>query len=131
MLCRAGAKGVPKDGNKALQYFHRACDNECFPNSCFMLNAMYLSGTLSFLSAQPCDNADVVKIRVHEPPFRPHQQAYGWGFPLFAGQAGVQKNLEKAFFYADKACSYGHPWACINASRMCKLGPSLPARHPV
>jgi len=44
MLSRAGADGVPKNGAKALEYFHRACDTECYPNSCFMLNVMYLSG---------------------------------------------------------------------------------------
>eukprot|EP00038_Savillea_parva_P001421 m.103821 g.103821 ORF g.103821 m.103821 type:complete len:236 (+) comp10497_c0_seq4:136-843(+) len=32
----------------------------------------------------------------------------------------------KALEYSSKACGMGHPWACANASRMCKIGDGVP-----
>ena len=33
----------------------------------------------------------------------------------------------RALYYAVKACSLGHVWGCVNASRMLKTGDGVPA----
>ena len=37
----------------------------------------------------------------------------------------VAKDMLKALQYAEKACNFHHPWACVNAARMLMTGMAL------
>ena len=98
MLARAGADGVEKDGARALKFFHKACDEQAFPNSCFMLNVMYLVGQCGVKKDLP---------RAFHYAEKACNYGHAWGCVNASRMArigdGVEKNPEKAEAYKRKA----------------------------
>lgn len=103
MIHRLGKAGeVPVDGAKALERFTYGCDRD-YPNSCYYLSVMYLQGRVAgWLLAGRSRFTTPIHFQGKPPP--------------------VDKDMLKALQYAEKACEFNHPWACVNAARMLATG---------
>ncbi|KJE91932.1 hypothetical protein CAOG_02984 [Capsaspora owczarzaki ATCC 30864] len=102
--------GCPADLDVAERLFLKACDQLLYTNACYNLSSFYLLGGV---------------VPPAPPKLKPGETPPATRPPLPPANKELQ-NLPKALEYSLRGCEYGHPYACINASRMYLTGDGIP-----
>ncbi|XP_052901723.1 cytochrome c oxidase assembly factor 7 homolog [Anopheles moucheti] len=107
-------KEITRDVPKGFELLKKSCEMNN-AGACFYLSGMYISGVLKEEYQQAAKKADVA---ASEP--KPVEQQR----PL--GAYVVERNMEKAFEFAYKACELRNMYACANLSQMYAKGDGTP-----
>lgn len=121
------SKSIPKemkrDVGKAFQYLTKSCEMNN-GNACFYLSGMHISGVVK-------DEFKAKEQELHQKSQQQQQQkdkpASQSSLPtLPEGAYVVERDMQKAFEFAYKACELRNMYACANLSQMYAKGDGIP-----
>lgn len=108
MLSSPPVPEIKFDAERAIAALKLSCSKENV-NACYYLAGMYISGILKH----------EFKKQIHGKP----------GIANNPANFAIQKNMEEAFKYSEKACSLNHLYSCVNLSQMYQRGEGV-AKNP-
>ncbi|XP_055596652.1 cytochrome c oxidase assembly factor 7 homolog [Uranotaenia lowii] len=113
LVSKSIPKDMKRDVSKAFEFLKKSCEMNN-GNACFYLSGMHISGVLK-------DEYNTAKVKEELERSGPEAQPN-----LPKGAFVVERDMQKAFEFAYKACELRNMYACANLSQMYAKGDGTP-----